>query len=209
MNEFDYDCYLKKRIARGASKSRNNHGYATALTPKPYTNKEITKMHGPVYTVNYRKPMTYEELKTLPAEMQKKYLEHLMSRFDIRLGTLEYMLGKSPTVLSHRNRDLWKIELSVGGKPKMKAIEEFKAWVDVGGDPDPEPEVVEEPIEEEPIEEEPAKEEPHFPAPHTEEIRVFGKATRYALLKQFELMLALCDAGAELDYSITLRSVDR
>lgn len=177
MDDFTYDVVQKKRIANGAkhmkrgSKSRKCGLPSDFLTPK-----QLKERNGPVMKYAMNAPMSWEVFKSMPLDLQQKYLDNLFSRFNVgssiisrdlfnmspaTLGAYARRKGlKSPCGerLSTTQREVWENWLN---PPVPHYVEEFE---------EPEEEPAEEPVEEttdaeedfEPIEEteEPTAEEP-------------------------------------------------
>lgn len=101
MNDFEYDCYQKKKIASGARhKKASIKGPKGCTLPHEYlSKKEIQKMNGEVKTYNLKQPVSYEEFKNWPNHIKKEYLTGLQAEYkasDIAIGN---MMGVSGNVI--------------------------------------------------------------------------------------------------------------
>lgn len=125
MNDFDYDCAQKKRIAKSAHNHVNARRGKCKLPHEYLTRKELEKLNGEVKNYNLKEPMDWATLKTMPDDLKKQYIEDLQERFHANDGMLAEMLGCSrQNVLLHRRR------LGIKGFPRGKTPEEeqLKAW---------------------------------------------------------------------------------
>ena len=86
MNDFDYDALQKKRIAASAkhrvcgSKSRKCSLPHDNLTPA-----QMKAMSGDPATYALNMPMDYGTFKSMPADLQQRYLDSLHDRFGVGL----------------------------------------------------------------------------------------------------------------------------
>ena len=155
MNDFDYDCFQKKQLARNSK-----HRKGTVLGPKgcrlPHeylTKKEREALNGELYSINLNKPLSWERFKTLTPSLQEEYLQHIMDRFGIGLSSISRdMFGMADTSLNtYAIRHNLKLNLSRGRRASKAAYERWHCWLD-----DPEPTLAsaiekhEEPVIEEP-----------------------------------------------------------
>lgn len=92
MDDFSYDVMQKKRIASGARHRRCGSKSKFVSLPSDYmTPAEKRRMNGKVNTYKMNDPISYGEFKAMPAELQEKYLNGLISR----LGVGKKRLAKS------------------------------------------------------------------------------------------------------------------
>ena len=176
MKDFDYDVKQKKDIARSAGKKVSGAKSRRCSLPHDGLNsKQLEALNGPVKSYNLSKPMTWAELKAMPAELQKEYLRKLGVRFSPSSYALAEMLGTTHTTVGRLLRELG-LSRSKGQRMTegdKKAWEFFLADVEAPEAEEQAPEIEKpqpapEP-EPEPEAEEPALEaEPELPVTPTE-----------------------------------------
>lgn len=166
MTDFDYDVKQKKDIARSAGKKVNGAKSKRCSLPHDGLNsKQLEALNGPVKSYNLSKPMTWAELKAMPADLQKEYLRKLGVRFSPSSYALAEMLGTTHTTVGRLLRELGLSRprgqrMTEGDK---KAWEFFLADVEAPEAEEQAPEI--EKPQPEPEAEEPALEaEPELPA---------------------------------------------
>jgi len=126
------DSAEKKRIGRG---SRNRVGHTRRCTlPSDYmTTKQIKEMNGPVSTYNLSQPMSWAELKNMPEDLQRQYLDGLAESYGVTDSALADMLGVSYCTV-------YKLSKSLNRKPNARMTAEQKnvweAFLGHGQDPD-------------------------------------------------------------------------
>ena len=105
MNEFDYDCCLKKRTAHSASKKANRNKRGCRLPHESMTKKELASMNEIISTVNLTKPMAWEEFKALRPDLQAKYYNGIIDDYGVGSRKIAEMFGVSATaVYKHMKR---------------------------------------------------------------------------------------------------------
>jgi len=89
MRDFDYDCMVKKRIASNARRMKNgSKSKKCSLGSDNLTEAQWKKKNGSVNVMNLSKPMTYKEVKALPADLQKEYVNKLLDKFGCTMSFL-------------------------------------------------------------------------------------------------------------------------
>ena len=84
MDDFTYDCAQKKRIARGAfNMKRGSKSRKCSLPSDHLTPKQLKERNGPVMKYTMNAPMSWEVFKSMPLDLQQKYLDSLFSRFNV------------------------------------------------------------------------------------------------------------------------------
>lgn len=97
MSDFEYDAYLKKRVANGARK--RNYKYRQ---PGYITDKEIKKRSGETVEYNLHKPMDWSIFKKLSIQSQKEYLAYVINTYGAKLTHLAEMFGvQTATIQRH------------------------------------------------------------------------------------------------------------
>ena len=89
MNDFDYDCLQKKRLARNAyarKGTKNRKGYR--LPHENLTKKEREALNGEVKTVGFNDKISWEFFKALPKDLQEEYIQKQIDRFGVSTHTI-------------------------------------------------------------------------------------------------------------------------
>ena len=172
MKDFDYDVKQKKDIARSAGKKVSGAKSRRCSLPHDGLNsKQLEALNGPVKSYNLSKPMTWAELKAMPADLQKEYLRKLGVRFNPSSRALAEMLGVTHITVG---RLLQELGLSRAKGQRMtegdkEAWEFFLADAEEPEAEEQAPEIEKPQPEPEPEPEEPALEaEPELPVIPTE-----------------------------------------
>lgn len=89
MNDFDYDVLQKKRLGYGARHmKRGSKSRRCSLPSDHLTAAQLKGRNGPVNTYNLEKPMTWEDFKAMPKDLQQSYIASLQSRFGVGTTTI-------------------------------------------------------------------------------------------------------------------------
>lgn len=127
MREYYDDIRDKKRIA--ASARHRKCGSKTRYVSLPsdgMTQAEWKRRNGPMATYNLKTPMTLDQLKTMPDDLQREYIEGLRRDYKANKKCLAGMLGVHEITASKTFTSLG-IVFSRGGGGKMTA-EEREKW---------------------------------------------------------------------------------
>ena len=154
MNDFEYDCYQKKVIARGAKHCKGTINRKGCTLPHEYlTKKEREQMNGELSTIQMNSPISWERFKTLPKDLQEEYLQRLMDSFGVGASIIGHELfGVSQSGLrKHINKYGLRVKARSGGRVSKAVYENWRSWLN--GSTDLEPTIA--PVIEEP--EEPVK----------------------------------------------------
>ena len=90
MNDFDYDVLQKKRTAAGARHmKRGSRSKRCSLPSDNLTPAQLKRRNGPVSTYKLDAPMRWDDFKSMPVDLQKKYLTNLVETY----GATNEMLG--------------------------------------------------------------------------------------------------------------------
>ena len=90
MNDFDYDVLQKKRTAAGARHmKRGSRSKRCSLPSDNLTPAQMKRRNGPVSTYKLDEPMGWDDFKSMPVDLQKKYLTNLVETY----GATNEMLG--------------------------------------------------------------------------------------------------------------------
>lgn len=103
MNSFDYENYLKKRLAHQASHRKcGSKSKRCFLSTDHMTRKQWEERNGKVVSVNFDRPTRWENFKELSKGTQEEYLRHLTETYNANVTSLAVMFGVStPTVRRH------------------------------------------------------------------------------------------------------------
>lgn len=102
MNDFDWDVLQKKRIANNARRmKRGSKSKKCALPSDRMTPAEWKRRNGEVNTYTLNRPMSWDDFKNMPLDLQQSYIDIVQSRF----GTSVNIIGKELFGLG--NGSLW------------------------------------------------------------------------------------------------------
>lgn len=79
MNDFDYDCMQKKRVARGAFAHINRKRGGCALPSDTLTEKQRKEKNGEVKSYNITRPMPWREFKAMPEDLKREFFRNMQS----------------------------------------------------------------------------------------------------------------------------------
>lgn len=79
MNDFDYDCMQKKRVARGAFAHINRKRGGCALPSDTLTEKQRKEKNGEVKSYNITRPMPWREFKSMPEDLKREFFRNMQS----------------------------------------------------------------------------------------------------------------------------------
>lgn len=83
---FYSDVKEKSITAHGAKNIHRQRDYN-----KQYSNRELKKKNGGTYSMNFNKYMSFKKFRSLPENMQKDYIIHLVEEYDIGRATFAKM----------------------------------------------------------------------------------------------------------------------
>lgn len=126
MNDFEYDCLQKKRLAQQA-RYRRRHGKRKCTLSTDYmTQKQWKERCGVVLTINYNKPVSWDVFKELTAKTQEEYVRHLMDTYGANATSLAAMFDVQPlTVRRFLSSKELNISFPVG---RSMNTEQKTAW---------------------------------------------------------------------------------
>lgn len=134
MNDFDFDCAQKKRIARGAfNRKGTTNRKGCRLPHENLTKKELEKLNGEITTVSMLSPIAWATFKALAHDLQEEYLNTQIRRFGVGLTTIGrelFELGGSDSMLANyvRDHDLDIVSAPPGRQPKA-ARDSWLRWL--------------------------------------------------------------------------------
>lgn len=104
MNDFDYDCMQKKRIAMGAFAHINRKRGGCSLPSDTLTEKQRKEKNGEVKSYNITRPMPWHEFKAKPDDLKREFFRNMQS-FGGTAKWLEEEMGTSAqTIIAYAER---------------------------------------------------------------------------------------------------------
>ena len=104
MNDFDYDCMQKKRIAMGAFAHINRKRGGCSLPSDTLTEKQRKEKNGEVKSYNITRPMPWHEFKAMPDDLKREFFRNMQS-FGGTAKWLEEEMGTSAqTIIAYAER---------------------------------------------------------------------------------------------------------
>ena len=126
MNDFDFDVMTKKRIARGAAARKCGSKSRRCTLPSDYlTDAQKKARNGKLSTYNLSKPMTYEQFKLMPRDLQREYLLKLRNDMHASARVIAQMFGCSYETVRVVIRDLG---INTGGKKIYMNLDQLMRW---------------------------------------------------------------------------------
>ena len=126
MNDFDFDVMTKKRIARGAAARKCGSKSRRCTLPSDYlTDAQKKARNGKMSTYNLSKPMTYEQFKLMPRDLQREYLLKLRNDMHASTRVIAQMFGCSYETVRVVIRNLG---INTGGKKMYMNLDQLLRW---------------------------------------------------------------------------------
>lgn len=126
MNDFDFDVMTKKRIARGAAARKCGSKSRRCTLPSDYlTDAQKKARNGKMSTYNLSKPMTYEQFKLMPRDLQREYLLKLRNDMHASTRVIAQMFGCSDETVRVVIRNLG---INTGGKKMYMNLDQLMRW---------------------------------------------------------------------------------
>lgn len=126
MNDFDFDVMTKKRIARGAAARKCGSKSRRCTLPSDYlTDAQKKARNGKMSTYNLSKPMTYEQFKLMPRDLQREYLLKLRNDMHASARVIAQMFGCSDETVRVVIRNLG---INTGGKKMLMNLDQLMRW---------------------------------------------------------------------------------
>lgn len=126
MNDFDFDVMTKKRIARGASARKCGSKSRRCTLPSDYlTDAQKKARNGKLSTYNLSKPMTYEQFKLMPRDLQREYLLKLRNDMHASARVIALMFGCSDETVRCAIHELG---IGTGGKKMIMNRDQLTRW---------------------------------------------------------------------------------
>ena len=147
MNDFDYDVYRKKNVARSAARRKCGSKSKKCTLPSDHlTKSQLKKLNGEVVTYKMKEPIVWKEFKAMPPALQSEYITGLINEFHVTMKYVADMLGISTaTFRRHLQTECTGVRFTRG---KRMSLDAEQAWLRFLGDyPAPSAESVQEPDE--------------------------------------------------------------
>ena len=130
----------RKSLVPSARKRTNgSKSHKCSLPCDNLTPAQQRKLSGPVRTYNITKPMSWEQFKTMPMDLQEAYLRYLHQRFGVTQQTISTVLFElSPRGLNaYVHKEGLDSVARRGDRDKPEGREALSKWVQDGGDAEP------------------------------------------------------------------------
>lgn len=104
MNDFDYDCMQKKRIAMGAFAHINRKRGGCSLPSDTLTEKQRKEKNGEVKSYNITRPMPWHEFKAMPEDLKREFFRNMQSFGGTAKWLAEEMGASAQTIIAYAER---------------------------------------------------------------------------------------------------------
>lgn len=104
MNDFDYDCMQKKRIAMGAFAHINRKRGGCSLPSDTLTEKQRKEKNGEVKSYNITRPMPWHEFKAMPEDLKREFFRNMQSFGGTAKWLAEEMGASDHTIRAYAER---------------------------------------------------------------------------------------------------------
>lgn len=150
MNDFDYECMQKKRIARGAFAHISWKRGGCTLPSDLLTAKQRKEKNGEVKSYNISRPMPWCEFKQMPDDLKREFYRNMQSFGGSAKWLAEEMGASDQTIRDSaercgapfrrggRNLEMWQRKLAEWSHAEEKAeglAETAKDETHAGGEP--------------------------------------------------------------------------
>ena len=127
MNDFEFDCLQKKRLAQQAKyRKRGSKSKKCPMSTDHMTKKQWIERCGKIVTIKMDSPVSWASFKKLSKQTQEEYLKNLMEKYHINASSLAEMFHITPiTVRRHIATQGLAVSFPVGHS--MNA-EDRRAW---------------------------------------------------------------------------------
>lgn len=127
MTDFDYDVMQKKRLARNQfHNAKYKHG-GCHLPHEDLTPAQMKRRNGPMMTYSMNQPMSWNDFKSMPHDLQQQYLDGLHARFGVGPSDIaKYLFLRTPNSL---RQSTVAMGLTVAKRDKNRDLDGFLAWL--------------------------------------------------------------------------------
>lgn len=144
MNDFDYDCMQKKRIAMGAFAHINRKRGGCALPSDTLTEKQRKEKNGEVKSYNITRPMPWHEFKPMPEDLKREFFRNMQSFGGTAKWLAEEMGASAQTIIAYaervgapfrrggRNAEMWQRKIMEWANADAVAVHTADAQVEGG-----------------------------------------------------------------------------
>lgn len=154
MNDFEYDCLQRKRLAGQAKyRKRGSRSKKCSLPSDRMTEKQWKERCGPVVSFNFNRPMSWDNFKKLTTIVQTEYIRNLQKKYGVTAVDLGDMFGvQALTVRKYVEKNKLEVTFPRGRGLHASHKEEWNRFLGITSQP-PEEDVVETPAYENATEE--------------------------------------------------------
>lgn len=144
MNDFDYDCMQKKRIAMGAFAHINRKRGGCSLPSDTLTEKQRKEKNGEVKSYNITRPMPWYEFKAMPEDLKREFFRNMQSFGGTAKWLEEEMGASAQTIIAYaervgapfrrggRNAGMWQRKIMEWANADAVAVHTADAQVEGG-----------------------------------------------------------------------------
>lgn len=127
MNDFEFDCLQKKRLAQQAKyRKRGSKSKKCPMSTDHMTKKQWIERCGKIVTIKMDSPVSWASFKELSKQTQEEYLKNLMEKYHINASSLAEMFHITPiTVRRHIATQGLAVSFPVG---HFMNAEDRRAW---------------------------------------------------------------------------------
>lgn len=142
MNDFDYDCMQKKRIAMGAFAHINRKRGGCSLPSDTLTEKQRKEKNGEVKSYNITRPMPWPEFKAMPEDLKREFFRNMQSFGGTAKWLAEEMSASDKTIRAYaervgapfrrggRNAEMWRRKIMEWANVDAVAVHTADALVE-------------------------------------------------------------------------------
>jgi len=129
MNDFDYDVYLKKRIARGYRNKKNgSKSKRCSLTSDGMTQKQWKERNGTIMSYNLSSPMSWDQFKAMPDDLQREYITSLRDKYNTTATDLARFFGCVPSTITKYCKSTLGITFDPGKRMTKEQKNSFREF---------------------------------------------------------------------------------
>lgn len=144
MNDFDYDCMQKKRIAMGAFAHINRKRGGCSLPSDTLAEKQRKEKNGEVKSYNITRPMPWHEFKAMPEDLKREFFRNMQSFGGTAKWLAEEMGASAQTIIAYaervgapfrrggRNEKMWQSKVAEWANADAVAVHTEDAQVEGG-----------------------------------------------------------------------------
>ena len=127
MTDFEYDVMQKKRLARNQfHNAKYKHG-GCHLPHEDLTPAQMKRRNGPIMTYSMNQPMSWNDFKSMPHDLQQQYLDGLHARFGVGPSDIaKYLFLRTSNSL---HQSTVAMGLAVAKRDKNRDLDGFLAWL--------------------------------------------------------------------------------